>query len=272
MKKILILIAFLIVAGSINAQVVITPYVVLIDNQNKFGTYTVINQTNEEQEVSINFQFGYPVSDENGNVTMKYEDNPTPGMNALNEWLKIFPKRFLIKPGEKQTVRMTVDPPANLAAGTYWTRMVTSTQTKTIFSDTTRNLSAKVNFVLNQITTVIYKNKQFNSNIVFNELTVNQDTSSVNFVSDLSASGDQPFFAQFEYKVLDGSQNVVYERNEFAGIYFNMKRKYEVPLTDLPPGNYTLIVRITSDDTQDIPKSDNFPIAPVEKTINFSVQ
>lgn len=272
MKKILALLAFLIIASSVQAQVVITPYVVLIDNQNKFGTYTVINQTNEEQEVSIGFQFGYPVSDENGNVTMKYEDNPSPGMNALNSWLKIFPKRFLVKPGEKQVIRMTVDPPANLAAGTYWTRMITSTQTKTTFSDTTKNLSAKINFVLNQITTVIYKNKQFNANLNYKALTVNQDTLGINFVSDISVTGDQPFFAKLEYKVLDNSQNAVYEREEYSSIYFDMKKKYEVPLTELLPGNYTLTVKISSDDNSDIPRSDNFPITPVEQTVNFTVQ
>jgi P pilus assembly chaperone PapD len=271
MKKILIIL-FLFLATSVNAQVVITPYVVLIDNHNKFGTYTVINQTNEEQEVSINFQFGYPISDEDGNVTMKYEDVPTPGMNALNDWLKIFPKRFLVKPGEKQVVRMTVDPPANLAPGTYWTRMVTSTQTKTTFTDTTKNLSAKINFILNQITTVIYKNKKFSNNINYRDLVVNQDTASVNFISDLSVTGDQPFFAKFEYQVLDNAQNVVYEREEFASVYFDMKRKYQVPIVDLPPGNYTLNVKIISDDNSDIPKNDNYPITPIQKSISFTIQ
>lgn len=271
MKKILAVFAFLIIAGSLQAQVVITPYVVLIDNQNKFGTYTVLNQTNEEQEVSIDFQFGYPVSNDSGNVTMKFEETPSAGMNALNDWLKIFPKRFLIKPGEKQVVRMTVAPPANLPNGTYWTRMITSTQTKTTFSDTAKNLSAKINFVLNQITTVIYKNKQFTNNISMGELSVNQDSSFVNFMTDVSVTGDQPFFGKFVYKVLNSSNAVVFEGEEYASVYFDMKRKYNVPLSDLPAGNYVLDVTISSDDNPDIPRSDNFPITPMQKSINFSI-
>jgi hypothetical protein len=272
MKKILILTFLLITASLLRAQVVITPYVVMIDNKSKFGTYMVINQMNVEQEVSISFQFGYPVSDDSGNVTMKYEEHPAEDMNALNEWLRVFPKRFLIKPGEKQVVRMTVNPPSNLKNGTYWTRMVTSTQTKSVFADTSRNLSARINFVLNQITTVIYKNNQFNSTINLGELTVNQDTSFVNFLSSLSVTGDQPFFAKFEYKVYNGSNNLVYEGNEYAGIYFDMKMKFDVPLSQLPAGDYVLNLKIYSDDNSDIPRSDNSPIIPLEKRVNFTIR
>ena len=53
---------------------------------------------------------------------------------------------------------MTVRPPDTLNSGTYWTRMVTSSVPTAPPVDTvSQGISAKIRFVLNQVTTVIYR-------------------------------------------------------------------------------------------------------------------
>jgi hypothetical protein len=68
MKKIIFL--FLFVSSSIYSQVIISPYVVYMDQKDRFGTYIVQNKSLEEYEISISFVFGYPVTDSLGNGTM----------------------------------------------------------------------------------------------------------------------------------------------------------------------------------------------------------
>lgn len=253
------------------SQVVVTPYVVMIDSKNKFGTYSVMNMTDEEQEVSISFKYGHPVSDSEGNTTMFYDENPSSESQSLIQYIRVFPTRFVLEPGAKQTVRMTVSTPDDLKTGTYWTRIVTTSQRKQEFDENVTNLSTRINFVLNQITTVLYKNGHYKSSIELSDLDYKIDSTSLNLIADLKSTEDQPFFAKITYKVFDTGENLVTEGLEYASIYFDMKKKFEIPLSSLSPGNYQVIVNVSSDDTPDIPKSDNYGITPVEKSISVSI-
>jgi P pilus assembly chaperone PapD len=253
------------------AQVVVTPYVVMIDKNNKFGTYTVINETNQEQMVSIGFKFGFPVSDENGNITMKYVDAPSADMPDLTSKIKVFPKKFTLAPKQRQIIRMTVNPKANLKEGTYFTRIITSSQTKQPVSDSTTNFSAKINFVLNQITTVIYSNGKYSSKIDFRDAKVNVTESNVDLISMVSAKGDSPFYASFVYKIYDSSGKIVKEANEYLGIYFDMAKKYSIPVKDIGHGSFTAEIQISSDETPDIPRIESGAVSPVIKKVSFNI-
>jgi P pilus assembly chaperone PapD len=265
-----ILSLFVFLLNDINAQVVVTPYVVLIDKNNKFGTYSVINETSQPQEVSIAFKFGYPVSDSKGNVTMKFVDTLTPDMPSLNKWIKVFPRKFTLSPKQRQIVRMTIQAPSGTKPGTYWTRIITSSQTKQNITDTTGGFKATINFVLNQSTTVLYSHGKWEPSIEFNNAKIDVD-SNVNIYSSLTATGDNPFYAKIGYRILDSSGKEVKEEHEYLGIYFSLIRRYSIPVTALKPGNYTAEIKISSDDNPDIPKGDKGSIIPLIKKIDFTV-
>jgi len=251
------------------SQVVVTPYIVMIDDKNKFGTFTVVNETSESEEVTVNFKFEYLKSDAAGNV---FFDSSADNMNNLTSWIKAFPKKFVLKPGDKQIVRMTVDAPAGLSKGTYWSKIVTSSQRQEKFIDTSGNIKARINFVLNQITTVLYKNQKYDSQVDLVNADVNVDNESINILSNLSVKGDQPFYAQFGYKIFDSANNVAYENIEFLGIYFDMHKNFKFPVSTLKPGNYTAEITIVSDMGVDIPKTDKGQIQPIIKKVDFAVK
>ena len=76
MKKFIIIFSLFIVT-SLNAQVIISPYIVYTDVSNRYGSMIVQNESTENYEISISFIFGYPVSDSVGTVSMKYIDSKT---------------------------------------------------------------------------------------------------------------------------------------------------------------------------------------------------
>lgn len=271
MKLLLAIFTSLLFASGAFAQLVVTPYVVMIDKQNKFGTYTVLNETNEEQEVSISFKFGYPVSDADGNVTMMY-DSTDSDSHSLTQRIKAFPKKFILKPKEKQIIRMTVSSTDGMAPGTYWTRIVTSSQSRKPYKETAENFSANINFVLHQITTVLYKNGDFANSVEFNDLSVNMDTEFVHLVPSVKSTGTPPFFCKFTYKIFDSSNKTVVDNFEYIAVYYDLKKKISIPLSTLTPGTYTAEVTVSSDDSPDIPKSDKGPVTPLVKKIGFTVQ
>jgi P pilus assembly chaperone PapD len=251
------------------SQVVVTPYIVMIDEKNKFGTYTVVNETNETEEVSIAFKFEYLKSDAEGNLL--YDPTET-NMNSAVSWIKAFPKKFVLKPGEKQIVRMTIDPPSGLAKGTYWAKIVTSSQKQEKFIDTSGNIKARINFVLNQITTVLFKNQKYENQVDLTGVNVTVDNESVNILSSVSVKGDQPFYAQFTYKIYDAGNKVVSENTEFLGLFFDIQKKYKIPVNTLQPGNYSAEVTLGSDIGPDIPKTDKGEIQPLTKKVDFTIK
>jgi P pilus assembly chaperone PapD len=266
------LLALLISVSASFAQIVISPYVVLIDQKNQFGTFLVSNQTTETQEVTIFFKFGYPASDDQGNVTMLYTDSSGINMDYdLTNMVNAFPKKFTLKPGDKQTVRMTVKSKKDMKEGTYWTRIITSTQSKQVITDTSTSLSASINFVLNQVTTVIYKNKRYENTVNLQDITTSTDDEFLNVNVPLEVKGDSPFFAGTIVKIFDASGSLVTEQTQYFTVYYGMTRKNSFKLEDLKPGEYKAEVTISSDTNPDIPLSDKPLKTPITKTVSFSI-
>ncbi len=266
------LLILLVSVTTVFSQIVISPYVVMVDQKNQYGTFLVSNQTTETQEVSIFFKFGYPASDNQGNVTMLYSDSSNINMqNDLTDMVKAFPKKFTLKPGEKQTVRMTVKPDKNMKDGTYWTRIVTSSQSKQTITDTSTSLSAAINFVLNQVTTVIYKNKRYENKVDLKDITAETDEEFLNINVPVEVNGDYPFFAGTSVKIYDASGSLVTEQTQYFTVYYGMTKRNSFRLSELKAGEYKAEVTITSDNNPDIPISDKPLAAPITKTISFSI-
>ena len=245
----------------------------MVDQKNQFGTFLVSNQTTETQEISIFFKFGYPASDDQGNVTMLYSDSSNINMDFdLTDMVNAFPKKFSLKPGEKQTVRMTVKPKKNMKEGTYWTRIITSSQSKQVITDTSTSLSASINFVLNQVTTVIYKNKRYENTVNLAEITTDVDDQYLNINVPLEVQGDSPFFAGSTVKLYDASGSLITEQTQYFTVYYGMTRKNSFKLEDLKPGEYKAEVIISADTNPDIPISDKPLKTPITKTVSVSIK
>lgn len=255
MKKFLFLVLILI-SGINSAQIIISPYVVYIDEQEKFGTFIVQNESDQEYEISISFVFGYPKSDSLGNVSMQYLQEPTDTLPSIVSWLRAFPRNFILQPNQKQIIRMTVRPPDSLDAGTRWARIVTSSVPKAPpISNQNSGISAKINFVLNQVTTVLYRKEPAESGLEIKSTEVQQDTANLNLLVHYHRTGNSPFWADIMINLYDDEQKLVGDANEYLPIYFDITKKYSFPLSELPKGNYTFEIIVNQNEKEDIPQS-----------------
>lgn len=271
MKK-LTLIFFIIFANNILPQIIISPYIVYMDEQEKFGTFIVQNESEQEYEISISFVFGYPKSDSLGNVSMQYFQEPTDSLPSIVSWLRAFPRNFILQPNQKQTIRMTVRPPDSISAGTRWARIVTSSVPKSQpVSNQNTGISAKINFVLNQVTTVLYRKEPAEAGIEISSIKTSQDSSHINFLVNYHPTGNSPFWADILVNVYDENNNLISDTNEYIPIYTDMTKKYSFPLSELPKGNYTLELIVKHNEKEDIPQSKIKTIEPLVKKIQVTV-
>ena len=56
------------------------------------------------------------------------EPDPPAGEPSCADWVRALPRRVILQPGQRQTVRLLAQPPAGLPDGEYWSRVVISSK------------------------------------------------------------------------------------------------------------------------------------------------
>ncbi len=275
MKKILFSFSLILLFSSklLFSQVIISPYIVYMDEQNRYGSMIVQNESFDPYEITISFIFGYPVSDSLGNRTMEYIRNETDNLPSINSWIKAYPKKFVLNPKERQTIRLMVKPPPNIKQGTYWTRIVTSSTLVESNVDSSKGgVSARLKFVLNQVTTAIYRKGTANTKLNIEGMKIYQDSKNTNqLLFSLKREGNSPFFGYVNLKVYDSSGKVIKEEKDYMSIYFDMVKNYVLPSDVFVPGNYKAEIEIEFNEKEDIPESKLEPIPKVIKSFEFNL-
>ena len=274
MKKIAFLLsAIMLFAIDASAQVVIAPPIVFISDQLPYGTFVVSNVSTVPQEVDLKFRFGYPNTDSVGTIFMDYNDSTGSARNySCASWLSAFPTKFVLNPGQEQVVHMSVSSPESLNDGVYWSRLVTISQPQQKFVGQTKSgITANIIFVFRQITSVLYEKGKLNTGIRIEDFHTSQDSSSENLYANLKRSGDAPFLGTVSMQVSNQAGDVVYANKGLIAVYMSFVKKFDIPLSKLPAGNYSATVTLSTN-RSDIPPDQQLKMIPVSKSFDFTVK
>jgi len=254
------------------AQISVSPPALFMNSNNRFGTFIVENKTGETQEVSVNFRFGYPVSDSIGNMSMQYKDSIAEAQYSIAGWIKGFPRKFYLMPGTQQIIRLTTQPPPDLSDGMYWSRIITSSQPQAKRIDTVRTgITTQLNIVFEQVTSVLYGKGTLNTNIEIIDPYIVEDSASVRLVWKTVKKGNAPYFGTVNVKVFDESGNVVDETVETIGIYLTMNKKATFNRNKLKQGNYVAEIKFVTE-RNDIASDNIIQLPPIVKKIAFTIK
>lgn len=230
-----------------HAQISIAPPVIFLNTSNRFGTLMVQNGTDVVQEVSVSFRFGYPASDSLGNMSIRYDDSLEARRSSCAGWLKVFPKKFTLAPRQQQTVRIATSPPAGLADRLFWTRCITSAAPQQVFIDTVqRGVTAKLNFVFEQVTTAVYTAGSPRPSIEIEGKGVHLDSQSVVVLWKARSKGNAPFFGTAVTRLYDSRGRQVDETTETLAIYVDMMKRSVFKRSAFSRGTYTAEVTLLS--------------------------
>ncbi|MDR4989066.1 MAG: hypothetical protein RG741_09545 [Bacteroidales bacterium] len=232
----------LLLAGSGMAQVAIAPSTVFISDQTNIGAVYISNRSDEPQEVSISFAFGYPTSDEDGNLIMTYEDAEAYERYALNDWIRAFPRSFVLAPRQQQTVRFQVRPQPQAEDGVYWTRVniVASPQTPEIdLATEAEGVTTRIAFRFEQIIAAFYKKGNTTTGLNISQVEVRYDDNNrLILLPHLQRTGNSPFIGSMTARMYDMGGNLVKERRTTTTAYFEEIRRIEIDTETIEPGNY----------------------------------
>lgn len=257
MFKINLLIYFILFFGTISGQILISPYIVYTDDKNKVGNFIVQNESENIYEISVSFLFGFPVSDSLGQIVMKYFENDSAHSSSINSYIRAFPKKFFLEPKKRQVVRLTIKAPDTLQSGTYWTRIITSAVPVSEQQDTiSKGVTARIKFVLNQVTTCMYRVNPAESGLEVEQAEVFYDSNKINVHVNLKRIGNSPFIGNLLLKIVDEDGKVIKEFSEYIPVYFQLHKRFVLDTDEFEnERNYYLIITASNIEKEDIPES-----------------
>lgn len=273
MKSILTaLAALLILSADLVAQVTISPTAVFI-SRDRFGSFVVINNSNLAQEVSIDFMQTYPSSDSLGNVVVKNASETPEQFKLITDWIRSFPRTFVLEPGQRQTVRLTVRPAGTLGDGTYWTRLKVTSNPRTpeIGEVSQEQVATAITIRFEQLISGFYKVGTVNTGITVKDIRHHKRDDSGLLLVDYDLLGNSPFIGTIELKLTDAQGRTAYEGRVVTSLYENGTRNFAVPAGELPAGTYSATATFLAQ-RPDIPQADVVPMETVVRTVQVRVQ
>ena len=265
---------FLATALPLSAQVSIAPSTIFIDDQTNIGTVYVSNRSDDPQEVSIDFAFGYPTSDEEGNLVMTYEDSLAYERYAINEWVRAFPRSFVLGPRQQQTVRFQVRPQPQAEDGVYWTRvriLANPQEAEIDMATEEEGITTRISFRFEQIIAAFYKKGQTTTGVNVKGIEVRHEEDRMLLLPRLERTGNSPFIGSMRAEVYDMDGNLVAERQTTTTAYFEEVRRITVDTSEIPPGEYR--VELTFETRRgDISPTDLVQAPAITEEVNVTIE
>lgn len=255
------------------AQVTISPTAVFLDKNSKVGNFYVSNPSQSAVEVRLSFEFAYPATNEDGRVSLNYDNTEAEENFALDPYLRAFPTTFVLQPNQRQTIRLVGRLPNNSAPGMYWTRMrVSSNQlTPPIGEVADGEVSAQVSFQIDQVTAVLVQHGDANTGLNIHNSEASVQDGRLIILTDVERTGNAPFIGSVSTRILNGSGNEIDSRRSSTSVYFRNNQRVEFDIGDWSTGNYT-VETIFESSRNDISSQNLIQIPDVSEQTTFRIE
>lgn len=265
----------LVLGGAVRAHAVtVAPSALYIDHRTRTATLTVHNPGTLPEEVDIAFVFGYPRSDAEGNVSIVTipADSVAPGDPSAAGWIRAFPRRLRLEPGQKQVVRVLVQPPADLPDGEYWARvLVSSTGGRPPVEQVLDNgIRVQIETRMVVITALSYRKGAVQTGIDVRKAAVQSTPEGVKLTMDLARQGSAAFLGRIRAELVAPDGQVLAKVEDDVAVYHELRRVLVLkPSAGAVPRGATIRYEVDTE-RPDLPPGGALPIQPLRGTVPLS--
>lgn len=252
---------FSIVSASNAFAVSVSPNALYLDNRTRSGLLTLFNPGSLPEEIEIGFAFGYPVSDSLGNVSVTLVAIAPEGEPSLVPWVRAFPLRLRLAPGQRQVIRILVNPPANLPGGEYWGRItVTSRGGQPPIEQRQGDIRLSVALQTVIVAAVTYRNGPMQTGLQLGVGSARMVPDGAELLLDLTRSGNAAFIGRLIAQLIAPNGQMVAENELDLAVYRQMRARVIVPLPNRPADVTGYKIRFTIDTQRpDLPPEGPLP-------------
>lgn len=248
----------------------VSPTALYIDSRTRTGVLTLYNPGTLPEEITVDFAYGYPQSDSAGNVTVATTREPAPGEPSALAWMRAFPRRLLLQPGQRQVVRVLVEPPADLPDGEYWARVLVSSRGgQPPIEQTQGDVRLQLNVQTTLVMAANYRKGDLTTGVNVTAATAARTADGVQLTVDLSRSGNAAYLGRMRAELLDAGGNVQSTLYDDVAVYRTMRRRLNFAVPAGAAGPYTVRIHIDTE-REDLPPGGALPAAPIDQRIPVS--
>lgn len=225
----------LLLAGSLTAQVLISPTTVFLSDKSPTGRLILLNQSPHDQEIKIAFSFGIPESDSLGNVVVHFQDSAVSDPQSALEWIKAFPRSVIIKPGDRQVVRVMARAPKDLEHGEYWARvMISSQRTDTPLQTLGKDgqIGTRLHMVTRQGIMLKYRVGDLSTHLDLKSATASIKDSTVELMLDMTVQGNASYVGTLQCRLSDRDGTEIDTYQLRLAVYRGLRRRIELSLAN----------------------------------------
>ena len=258
------------------AAVTASPKFLFLDGTRKSVPVQIANTGDDEREVWVEIKFGYVISDDSGKILLYMDSLDTEGLSAAG-WTQVYPKRFILGPGDSQTIRLTATPPASLKEGEYWARvMITSKPRKPPQASVAPAQTKQNSGVVLQTQLGLafhFRAGHVSTGILISDLNSIVDGADINVSFRLTRAGNASYWGTRTLRIVDLAGKVLYAASKNAVVYksFQVVEKL-TQQKGLPHGSYKIELELATGKRLDIRGDDLLQAAPVRSSIPLVIQ
>jgi P pilus assembly chaperone PapD len=253
--------------------VLVAPHAIFIDHRTRSGSLELYNPNSQPAEVTISTLFGYPVTDSLGIVTLKTTPAPDSGQPSAAAWIEAYPRRLILRPLERQRVRLLARPPAGLPDGEYWTRLIVAARGGSIpvagVPDTT-SIRIGLTVEMRTIIAVFYRKGAVRTGIALSDVRAEVVRDSLIVRARLTRQGNAAYLGQLRGTLLDQDGRQVATFASQLGVYYELEPRFVAAVGRLRPARYTVQLEVTTDRT-DLPRNGPIRASPVNGSAAVTV-
>ena len=230
--------------------VLVAPHAVFIDHRTRSGFVQLYNPGTEPTEVSITALFGYPVTDSVGQLDLRTIDRPDSTMPSAVEWIQAFPRRTVIQPLARQTIRLLVTPPAGVADGEYWARLAISAKGSAVpvtGADTTQGITVGLNLEVRTIIPMLYRKGTVTTGLTVSGLRAAVQDDSLVVRARLARTGTASYLGTVRGELVNPAGNKSGNFDMPISVYYDLDPRFTIGAKGLAPGRYLLRFWVTAE-------------------------
>lgn len=212
----------------------VSPMSVFMTHGSRTATMTLYNPNPLPEEIEISFSFGYPQSDSAGDVTVPLAEVAPEGEPAATSWLRAFPRRLVLQPGQQQVIRLLAQPPADLPDGEYWSRvLVTATGGR---PPVEQQVQPDVRVAISMRTVIVaslnYRKGRLSTGLSVTGSSAVRTPDGVQVTLDMERQNQAAYLGRIRLDVLDAAGRTLHQEEDIVSVYRRLRRRFVIP--DVP--------------------------------------
>jgi P pilus assembly chaperone PapD len=229
--------------------ILVAPQSVVLKSRDRTGTVELYNPSARAAEVSIRAVYGHPTTTPDGDLTLVVIEQPDAAAPSAAGFVEAFPRRLVLQPNQRQTVRLLARPPAGLAEGEYWARLVIAAKDAEAPAAPTDSTGVSVGLTL-EVRTIIavnYRNGAQRTGVQLGALTAQAQGDSLVVRAPMQRTGTAAWIGMTSVKLLDARGAVLASQSLQTAVYQSISPRFSFDRRGLAPGTYRISVDMSTD-------------------------